>query len=188
MTLQEVFDQRVASFRPLLVEGFVSAVTNDTLTERQLGIYLAQDIHYLEALAKGLLELQAEFTDTPVLESLGRHSSEALTTCFEMRRLLAEFPGLSTMARDPNKGREALLKTFTEGLRDLKPRPYIHNHVVELGYYGRRAMLPGSAQRKPQHGMGRVRSLSRRIRQGRQSLEIRVALLHRHPVRPRYRR
>lgn len=101
MTLQEVFDQRVASFRPLLVEGFVSAVTNDTLTERQLGIYLAQDIHYLEALAKGLLELQAEFTDTPVLESLGRHSSEALTTCFEMRRLLAEFPGLSTMARDP---------------------------------------------------------------------------------------
>ena len=36
-----------------------------------------------------------------------------------------------------NKGREALLKTYTEGLRDLKPRPYIHNHVVELGYYGR---------------------------------------------------
>ena len=36
-----------------------------------------------------------------------------------------------------HKGREALLKTYTEGLRDLKPRPYIHNHVVELGYYGR---------------------------------------------------
>jgi hypothetical protein len=34
-------------------------------------------------------------------------------------------------------GREALLKTYTEGLRDLKPRPYIHNHVVELGFYGR---------------------------------------------------
>lgn len=36
-----------------------------------------------------------------------------------------------------HKGREALIKTYTEGLRDLKPRPYIHNHVVELGYYGR---------------------------------------------------
>jgi hypothetical protein len=36
-----------------------------------------------------------------------------------------------------HKGREALLKTYTQGLRDLKPRPYIHNHVVELGYYGR---------------------------------------------------
>jgi hypothetical protein len=36
-----------------------------------------------------------------------------------------------------HKGREALFKTYTEGLRDLQPRPYIHNHVVELGYYGR---------------------------------------------------
>ncbi|MGH7914787.1 MAG: nuclear transport factor 2 family protein [Candidatus Binataceae bacterium] len=36
-----------------------------------------------------------------------------------------------------NKGREALLKTYAEGLRNLTPRPYIHNHVVELGYYGR---------------------------------------------------
>ena len=36
-----------------------------------------------------------------------------------------------------HKGREALIKTYTEGLRDLQPRPYIHNHVVELGYYGR---------------------------------------------------
>jgi|SRR5689334_6532034 SnoaL-like protein len=36
-----------------------------------------------------------------------------------------------------NRGREALLKTYTEGLRDLKPRPYIHNHVVDLGFYGR---------------------------------------------------
>jgi hypothetical protein len=36
-----------------------------------------------------------------------------------------------------HKGREALIKTYTEALRDQKPRPYIHNHVVELGYYGR---------------------------------------------------
>lgn len=101
MTLQEVFDQRVASFRPLLVEGFVSAVANDTLTERQLGIYLVQDIHYLEALAKNLYGLQAEFIDAHILEILGRHSSEALKTCSEMRRLIEEFPGLSTTASDP---------------------------------------------------------------------------------------
>lgn len=48
----------------------------------------------------------------------------------------------SFIVKTPNgetvhKGREALLKTYTEGLRDLKPRPYIHNHVVELGFYGR---------------------------------------------------
>lgn len=48
----------------------------------------------------------------------------------------------SFVVKTPNgetihKGREALIKTYTEGLRDLKPRPYIHNHVVELGYYGR---------------------------------------------------
>lgn len=36
-----------------------------------------------------------------------------------------------------NKGREALLKSYAEGLRTLTPRPYIHNHVIELGYYGR---------------------------------------------------
>ena len=36
-----------------------------------------------------------------------------------------------------NKGREALLKKYSEDLRRLTPRPYIHNHVVELGYYGR---------------------------------------------------
>jgi hypothetical protein len=36
-----------------------------------------------------------------------------------------------------NKGREALLRKFTEDLRELTPRPYIHNHVIELGYYGR---------------------------------------------------
>jgi hypothetical protein len=36
-----------------------------------------------------------------------------------------------------NKGREALLKKYTEDLRRLTPRPYIHNVVIELGYYGR---------------------------------------------------
>jgi len=36
-----------------------------------------------------------------------------------------------------SKGREALLIAYAEGLRSLTPRPYIHNHVVELGYYGR---------------------------------------------------
>jgi hypothetical protein len=36
-----------------------------------------------------------------------------------------------------SKGREALLKMYSEGLSNLTPRPYIHNHVVELGFYGR---------------------------------------------------
>jgi SnoaL-like protein len=48
----------------------------------------------------------------------------------------------SFIVKTPNgetvhKGREALLKSYAKGLRDLVPRPYIHNHVVELGYYGR---------------------------------------------------
>lgn len=36
-----------------------------------------------------------------------------------------------------HKGREALLKMYSAGLSNLTPRPYIHNHVVELGFYGR---------------------------------------------------
>ncbi len=34
------------------------------------------------------------------------------------------------------KGREALLKMYGEAMIN-QPRPYIHNHVVELGFYGR---------------------------------------------------
>ena len=34
-------------------------------------------------------------------------------------------------AVSPAKGREALLKAYEEGLA-LDPRPYIHNHVIEL--------------------------------------------------------
>ncbi len=36
-----------------------------------------------------------------------------------------------------HKGREALLKMYSEALSSQTPRPYIHNHVVELGFYGR---------------------------------------------------
>lgn len=36
-----------------------------------------------------------------------------------------------------SQGREALFKMYSEGLSSLTPRPYIHNHVVELGFYGR---------------------------------------------------
>ncbi|MGH7841321.1 MAG: nuclear transport factor 2 family protein [Candidatus Binataceae bacterium] len=36
-----------------------------------------------------------------------------------------------------NKGRAGLEKTFTAGLTALTPRPYIHNHVVELKGGGR---------------------------------------------------
>ena len=35
-----------------------------------------------------------------------------------------------------HKGRDALVETYTQGLNDLQPRPYIHNHVIELGYHG----------------------------------------------------
>jgi hypothetical protein len=31
-----------------------------------------------------------------------------------------------------NRGRAELLKTYKEGLSSLTPRPYIHNHVIEL--------------------------------------------------------
>jgi thiaminase len=101
VNLQEVFDQHVASFQPLLVEGFVSAVARDTLTERQLGIYLAQDIHYLEALARSLFEMKRKFSDFHTLETLDRHSVEAMKSCSEMRRLFVEIPSSSEMARDP---------------------------------------------------------------------------------------
>ncbi|HTY54651.1 MAG TPA: nuclear transport factor 2 family protein [Candidatus Binataceae bacterium] len=48
----------------------------------------------------------------------------------------------SFIVKTPNgetvyKGHEALLKSYAESLRDLQPRPYIHNHVVELGFNGR---------------------------------------------------
>ncbi len=36
-----------------------------------------------------------------------------------------------------NKGRETLLKMYGDALKSQTPRPYIHNHVVELGFYGR---------------------------------------------------
>lgn len=36
-----------------------------------------------------------------------------------------------------SKGREALLKMYGDALSSQGPRPYIHNHVVELGFYGR---------------------------------------------------
>lgn len=36
-----------------------------------------------------------------------------------------------------SQGRDALFKMYSDGLSNLTPRPYIHNHVVELGFYGR---------------------------------------------------
>ena len=36
-----------------------------------------------------------------------------------------------------NTGRANLLKSFKEGLAALSPRPYIHNHVIELKGNGR---------------------------------------------------
>jgi SnoaL-like domain len=36
-----------------------------------------------------------------------------------------------------SQGREALFRMYGEGPGTMNPRPYIHNHVVELGFYGR---------------------------------------------------
>lgn len=36
-----------------------------------------------------------------------------------------------------SQGRDGLFKMYSDGLSTLTPRPYIHNHVVELGFYGR---------------------------------------------------
>lgn len=36
-----------------------------------------------------------------------------------------------------SQGRDGLFKMYSDGLSNLTPRPYIHNHVVELGFYGR---------------------------------------------------
>lgn len=101
MNLRESFDARVASVGPLLLDGFVSAVASDTLTERQLAIYLAQDVHYLESLAGILLDLRDAFTDPYILEVLSRHSSDALKTCSDISRLLVQTPVLSAMSHDP---------------------------------------------------------------------------------------
>lgn len=40
-------------------------------------------------------------------------------------------------AENSNRGRAELLKTYKEGLSSLTPRPYIHNHVIELHDNGR---------------------------------------------------
>jgi ketosteroid isomerase-like protein len=34
--------------------------------------------------------------------------------------------------QSPPKGKEALLKSYGQGLSNLDPHPFIHNHVVEL--------------------------------------------------------
>ncbi len=54
--------------------------------------------------------------------------------------LFADDGSFTIKSRDhetTTRGREALLKAYAEGLRNPTLCPYIHNHVVELGYYGR---------------------------------------------------
>jgi thiaminase len=101
MTLREIFDARVVRVKPLLLDGFVSALAKDKLTERQLAIYVAQDVHYLQSLAGILLALRRAFTDPHILEVLSRHSADALKTCSDMQRLLVQTPGLSMWSHDP---------------------------------------------------------------------------------------
>lgn len=43
-----------------------------------------------------------------------------------------EFTIVGNKREVTNKGRAELLKTYQAGLANLTPRPYIHNHVIEL--------------------------------------------------------
>jgi hypothetical protein len=40
-------------------------------------------------------------------------------------------PGIALAAQE-TKGREAVVEMLAAGLKDMKPRPYIHNHAIEL--------------------------------------------------------
>jgi SnoaL-like domain len=48
-----------------------------------------------------------------------------------------EFTIIGPKRENKNKGRAELLKSYKEGFASLTPRPYIHNHVVELKGGGR---------------------------------------------------
>ena len=48
-----------------------------------------------------------------------------------------EFTVVGNKREVTNKGHAELLKTYTAGLANLTPRPYIHNHVIELKGNGR---------------------------------------------------
>jgi thiaminase len=123
MNLRQIFDARVARVGPLLLGGFVSAVASDTLTERQLAIYLAQDAHYLESLAGILLALRDAFTDPDVLEILSRHSSNASKACSDMRGLLLQTPGLSAMLHDPIRPTTYAYISHQQSCLRLGPKP-----------------------------------------------------------------
>jgi len=41
-------------------------------------------------------------------------------------------PGITLAAAQTN-GRQAIVEMLAAGLKDMKPRPYIHNHAIELG-------------------------------------------------------
>jgi thiaminase len=128
--LQDLFDRHVASFLPFLADGFVSAIRTEPLSERQLGIYLAQDIHYLEAIAHTLVRMRDAFTDVDTRDTLDRHRAVALKSCNEMRGLFVEVPVLADMATDPirpttyayiNHQRLSLERGVRAGLWSLLP-------------------------------------------------------------------
>ncbi|HKV53593.1 MAG TPA: nuclear transport factor 2 family protein [Candidatus Binataceae bacterium] len=48
-----------------------------------------------------------------------------------------EFTILGGQRENKTVGRPNLLKSYKEGLANLNPRPYIHNHVIELKGNGR---------------------------------------------------
>jgi len=75
-----------------------------------------------------------------------------------------------------NRGRAELLKTYKAGV-ELSPRPYIHNHVIELTgpsrATGRCYVELRDASGQPE--LARNGLLRRRIRQSRRYLEIPIA-------------
>jgi thiaminase len=123
MKLRQIFEARVARVSPLLLDGFVSAVASDTLTERQLAIYLAQEVHYLESLAGILLDLRDAFTDPLIQEVLNRHSYDASKTRSDISRILVQTPDLSAMSHDPIRPTTYAYISHQRSCLRLGPRP-----------------------------------------------------------------
>jgi hypothetical protein len=95
------------------------------------------------AMAKSLEQTVTELTDREAIRALPvrycdcvwRGDIDGLVNLFTE-------DGAFTMVgakgkENSNRGRAELLKTYKEGLSSLTPRPYIHNHVIELQGNGR---------------------------------------------------
>ena len=75
-------------------------------------------------------------------------------------------------------GRANLLKAYGEDLSTIKPRPYIHNHVIELKGAGRASgrCYVEVPRRREEYGAAGHWLLQRRIREGWRRVEVSVTL------------